>query len=209
MAPFFNQDQAMKELLMIFVRNPERGKVKTRLAKDIGDDRALRVYEKLLEKTLLETQHGGYHKWLFYSEKVTAKDLWGAEYVKKVQDPRPDLGMKMLKAFEEGFRAGYQRICIIGSDCYELTQKDTEEAFLALRGHDFVIGPANDGGYYLLGMNVLNQSVFSNKEWSSDTVFHSTIADLKAQKTTYLALRELTDIDTIEDLKKFPELMNC
>jgi rSAM/selenodomain-associated transferase 1 len=112
----------------------------------------------------------------------------------------PTLGEKMQEAFEKMFTAGYKRVCIIGSDCYELTTTIIDNAFTALEKNDAVIGPAADGGYYLLGLGKMIPAVFGNKEWSTDTVYQSTIADFKNAGCSYEILPILNDVDNIEDV---------
>ena len=106
----------------------------------------------------------------------------------------------MLRSFEEGFRQGYQRICIIGTDCLELKAEIISQAFEQFAVHDVVLGPAKDGGYYLLGMNHLIKEVFQHKEWSTDSVAASTIQDFKNKKLSYSLLTTLTDVDEEQDL---------
>ena len=196
----------MTDLLIIFVKNPVLGKVKTRLARDIGPEKALDIYKKLLIKTHDQTCQGAYDKWLFYADKMASDDLWDDRYKKKAQLQSPDLGQRMADAFAQGFEQGYTNICIIGSDCYELTSEIIDDAFTHLGKHDFVVGPANDGGYYLLGMNHLENRLFLNKEWSTEEVYPKTIQDLQSLQANYFELPELVDIDNIDDLNRFPEL---
>ena len=106
----------------------------------------------------------------------------------------------MMRAFEDGFAAGYTSICIIGSDCLELTPKIIEEAFLHLKTYDAVIGPAHDGGYYLLGMNKLYPPLFQNKKWGSDTVLSNTLDDFKTLGLDFGELIPLSDVDEERDL---------
>lgn len=107
----------------------------------------------------------------------------------------------MQKAFSVGFNQGYKNIIIIGSDCIDLTTSIIENAFSCLQHNDFVIGPAKDGGYYLLGMNKEHIQVFENKKWSTVSVYRETIADFKSLEGTYAVLPELSDIDEVTDLK--------
>jgi len=183
----------MKKLLIIFVKNPILGKVKTRLAADIGNERALYIYQKLQEKTHDVTDSTEFIKWVFYTEKVEEDDLWNQGYEKKVQQGF-DLGERMTNAFEVGFTFGYRKICIIGSDCYELDTNVLKKAFNCLQSHDFVIGPAADGGYYLLGMNKFHPEVFKNKAWSTDRVLPQTIKDIELTGRSYYLLPTLNDI---------------
>ena len=106
----------------------------------------------------------------------------------------------MSNAFGEGFNNGYQSICIIGSDCFELNSKIILQAFETLTKNDVVMGPAKDGGYYLLGMNRLHREVFKNKTWSTDSVSTETISDFKELGLTYDLLDVLSDVDEEKDL---------
>src|SRR5690606_30334493 len=98
--------------------------------------------------------------------------------------PAGDLGYKMKQAFETAFQQEYNAVVIIGSDCLELNQQLIERAFDALEKHEVVIGPAKEGGYYLLGMKQLHASLFENKAWSTSEVFPSTLADIKREALT-------------------------
>ncbi len=189
-----------KSQLIIFYRNPELGKVKTRLAAQIGDAKAFSIYLLLADHTRSITEKLLMHKTLFYSDHIDKKDNWSNKKYKKHVQSGKDLGAKMANSFEVGFIAGYKSICIIGSDCFELTSNIITEAFLKLQTHDVVIGPARDGGYYLLGMNKLNPELFYNKHWSSDTVLSSTLDDLKILGLDFWQLKTLNDVDEEKDL---------
>ena len=192
----------MKDLLIIFYRNPELGKVKTRLAKTIGDEKALAIYLKLANHTRVITQDLQVDKAVYYSHFIDTEDAWPTQHYKKKLQSGQDLGEKMLHAFEEGFQNGYQHICIIGTDCFELDSMIIKESFDLLKIKDAVLGPAKDGGYYLLGMNQLLKEAFQNKEWSADSVASSTLQDFKNKKLSCALLLELTDIDEEKDLPK-------
>ena len=138
-------------------------------------------------------------KYIFYSENIHKNDLWNPEVFRKKLQRGEDLGVRMQESFSELFAMGYERIVIIGSDIIDLKQKDIENAFEMLEINSFVIGPAMDGGYYLLGMKSLKKELFQNKNWSTDSVFQDSIKDIKDE--TYYLLPEKNDIDTYEDLK--------
>lgn len=184
--------------LIIFARRPEAGKVKTRLAATIGDAAALDVYIRLLVHTRAVAMHSGVDVHVFLTEMPA--DLFWQDFTLDLQADG-DLGEKMEAAFAQLFAHGYQRVVIIGSDCPELTTAHVREAFSLLETNDVVIGPALDGGYYLLGMKTLQATLFRNKNWSTDTVFTQTIADLEKGGLTYAKLPQLRDIDTGEDLQ--------
>ncbi len=190
-----------KNLLIIFTRNPELGKVKTRLAKSIGDQSALDIYKILLNHTLAVTKKINCKKSVWYSEKIRQNDIWDNDlYIKHAQKGN-DLGEKMEYAFSSGFANGYEKIVIIGSDLYDLKENHLTEAFEHLDTHNAVIGPAKDGGYYLLGLNTMINAVFSNKNWGNDSVLKDTLYDLKTVKTKLL--EELNDIDYVEDIQSY------
>lgn len=189
-----------KNLLMLFVRNPELGKVKTRLAASVGPEEALEIYMHLLQHTKEVTQNLSTDKLVYYSNNVEQQDLWpNDKYQKRVQ-PNGDLGEKMSEAFKAAFEDGYESVVIIGSDCHQLTQEIIEKAFHALETNDVVIGPALDGGYYLLGMKKLHPTLFQNKRWSTEHVFPDTLHDIEKLHLSHVILPELSDVDYIEDL---------
>ncbi len=189
-----------KALLIIFVKNPELRRAKTRLAATVGEEAALAIYKRLLERTKSITQPLAVDKTVFYDQALGENDLWSAEGFSKDLQSNGDLGEKMLAAVQSAFQQDYERICVIGSDCYDLTTEILEEAFSALEKHDAVIGEAVDGGYYLIGMNRLITDVFQNKQWSTEEVFSSTIQDFKNKGLSYFELPVLNDVDTEEDL---------
>lgn len=194
-----------KKLLLIFTRNPELGKVKTRLAADIGQQAALNLYQLLVKHTHKVTRELTVDKMVCYSEEIPAEDLWETSEFKKALQKGNNLGERMQNAFKEGFKAGYSEIVIIGSDLYDLQKEDLEKAFLELEHHDYVIGPAQDGGYYLIGKKSLHSKVFKNKSWSTSSVLQDTLKDLENENVKIL--EERNDIDTLEDLKAYPELL--
>jgi rSAM/selenodomain-associated transferase 1 len=188
--------------LVIFVRNPISGQVKTRLAKDIGDERALEIYLQLLQHTLEITRGLSFRKFIYYADEVSDYDLWSVPgYTKRKQNGN-DLGERMLNSFKELFDQGFTRIIIIGSDCLQLKTETLEEAVALLESNAAVIGPASDGGYYLLGLTKFYPDLFIDKPWSTDKVFAKTIADFNQQGISYALLEELSDIDDSTDLEE-------
>lgn len=197
--------------LIIFVKNPEIGRVKTRLAKIIGDEQALSIYQKLLLYTKEITKGLNADKAVYYSEHIDNNDLWDNMLFSKHLQRGDDLGERMQNAFAEAFAQGKERVIIIGSDCLELETYMIKEAFAVLESNDVVLGPAKDGGYYLIGMTAFLPTLFEDKNWSTDDLLMDTILDLKKMNAKYYLLKTLNDIDTIEDLKaldKFPHQKN-
>jgi len=193
-----------KKALIIFTRNPQLDKVKTRLAKTIGDEAALRIYNYLLQHTATTVALVNADKFVFYTKSIHKNDIWDHNVFRKKLQYGEDLGVRMKNAFNDLFQLGYKEVIIIGRDLLDLKPKHIEEAFNKLENNDVIIGPAKDGGYYLLGMKTLYPQVFKNKNWGTSTIFQETMEDLK--DVDVHLLEELNDIDTFEDLNKYSEL---
>ena len=187
-------------MLLIFVKKPETGKVKTRLAATVGDEKALQIYLQLLERTQEITQSLPCAKTIYYTPEIVEKDIFDIKHYQKALQSEGDLGQRMQNAFAAAFSQGYKKVCIIGSDCFELDTHILEEAFAQLDKEDVVIGPARDGGYYLLGMRKMHVPFFQNKKWSTSSVLSDTLNDLKKTHLSFSLLPELTDVDEEEDL---------
>ena len=191
------------EGIIIFLKNPEKGKVKTRLAASIGDDQALEVYNKLVEHTLVVVDPLQVQKYVFYDEELGNNSFsLNHEFKKYIQKGR-DLGEKMSNAFKTVFAEGVDKAIIIGSDCPEITTELISRGFSKLNENDIVIGPASDGGYYLLGMKKLYSDFFINKEWSSTSVLADTVIDVQRLDLSFYPLPVLSDIDVKEDLERW------
>jgi len=189
-----------KRLLIVFYRNPELGKVKSRLAATVGEERALALYLFMADHARKISVTVPVDRVVYYSEYIDSEDHWlNSDFQKRLQHGA-DLGEKMRYAFEESFNSGYESVCIIGTDCLELTANILVDAFESLMHHDSVIGPAADGGYYLLGMNRFIPEVFENKRWSTSSVCNDTFDDLKRLHYSYHLLPTLHDIDNESDL---------
>lgn len=184
--------------LIIFVRNPVLGKVKTRLAATLGSTKALAIYEALLKHTRLVTQDLSVNKFVYYEDYINDNDLWNG-YTKRSQIGN-DLGERMVAAFKEIFLAGYTKVCVIGSDCLELTTDIIIEAFIKLKKFEIVIGPATDGGYYTIGMNNDHTGIFNLNNWGSSDVYNDTVSIIKENKLSFTNLKMLTDVDLETDL---------
>lgn len=178
------------------------GKVKTRLAAKVGDEKALEIYLKLLEHTRSIVTTVAADKFIFYSDIDDNNDLWPNKIFNKRKQHGNNLGERMHNAFNEIFSAGYQKVFIIGSDCLELTTTIIDQGFWELESVDVVIGPATDGGYYFLGMKKINPLLFEKIKWSTDKVFEQTIAVCNNEQLAYSLLPILNDIDDEEDWLK-------
>ncbi len=196
-----------KELLIIFTKNPELGKVKSRLAATIGDENALKVYLHLLDYTKSITNPLQVDKVVFYSNRVPENDAWSAAGYGQYLQEGVDLGERMQRAFQKGFNDGYTSIVIIGSDCAEVTTELLSNAFERLQNSDVVIGPSKDGGYYLLGMRKLHEKLFTNKSWSTSALMNETKVTLKELQLNTSYLPVLNDVDEEADLGRLKELV--
>lgn len=191
-----------KDCLLIFIKNPTVGKVKTRLAATLGDDKALEVYKALTAYTQSITADVNVNRQVWYSSFIDNSDGWSSHHFEKKLQKGRDLGERMSKAFEHAFDEGCHKIVIIGSDCPGLTSHHLEKAFLLLEEKDCVMGPSEDGGYYLLGLRKKLPALFKDRKWSTESVLKEAIATLKTHGFSYELLEELNDIDNEEDLKK-------
>lgn len=192
----------MKNALIIFARNPVLGKVKTRLAAGIGEAKALQVYEHLLQHTQSIVKDIPVTKFVYYADEINEDDIWNG-FEKRIQHGN-NLGERMQNAFEELFKAGFSKVCIIGSDCFELTTDIINNTFACLDESDVVIGPVMDGGYYLLGSGKFVPQFFINKAWSTSSVFSDTLKDAATLNLSITQLPVLNDIDNEKDLRNSP-----
>lgn len=210
------QNLLKDDAIIVFIKNPQLGKVKTRLAATVGNERALEIYHILMQHTNAITNDLLAEKYLYYSDFVDAKDIWKNErYHKSIQHQGYDLGLKMASAFTETLQKNHKKVLIIGSDCLELNQKIIQEGYEQLSDNDVVIGPAYDGGYYLIGFNfqhigersaeVLNE-VFIGREWSHERVCQEAIDACQQMDLRYFQLPTLTDVDEEKDYLKTQHL---
>ena len=191
----------MRDALIIFVKNPVHGQVKTRLAATMGHETALQIYRALLHRIRQTTEPMPVAKYLFYSDFIEKNDEWPNDlFIKKTQC-NGDLGERMGNAFEEVLRL-HPRAVIVGSDVPGITSGIVQEAFEQLAGHDFAIGGTDDGGYYLLGMSEYEPSLFTGIEWSTPLVFSQTMEAMGRLGKSCALLPVLPDIDYEEDWTK-------
>ncbi len=192
-----------KNALLIFTKNPDPGTVKTRLAATIGKARAFSIFNQLLDYTISVTKYLPIDKIVFYSERILDEDGWDETcYQKKLQEGS-DLGARMSNAFGNAFGKGYEAVAIIGTDCPQLNAEIIMNAFEYIINEDVVIGPAADGGYYLLCMREHYTKLFENIAWSTESVFGDTIAICKENGISFTLLPVLHDVDEEDDLIHF------
>lgn len=196
--------------LVIFVKNLHQGKVKTRLAKESNEVFALDVYKTLLKYTRDIAFGLEIEKEVWYSTSIDSDDIWEEGVFKKRVQKGGHIGERMQHAFEQGFQNGeIDKMILIGSDCAELSKEIIEEALSKLDTVNVILGPAEDGGYYLIGMNSYFPNVFQNIDWSTGQVLKQTIDGIEESEASHELLRTLKDVDVLDDWLavkyKFPE----
>lgn len=196
-----------KHLLVIFARNPVLGKVKTRLAAEIGEQQALEIYLRLLEHTHKVADLTNADVEVHYTESIDEFGLLDYFKFKKALQKGENLGLRMHHAISGGLATGYQKVVLIGSDCIELTSEIVDDAFTQLDSHDCVLGPANDGGYYLIGLKIARDFLFEDKPWGTADVLLDTIIDLQNAQMSFSLLPTLNDVDTKKDLDQVRDLI--
>lgn len=189
-----------KNCLIVFAKNIVLGKVKTRLAKTIGDTGAVNVYIKLYNITEQASSNVKDTDIQIHFSDEILEGVW--PNASKFVQSEGDLGQRMNHAFKNAFEQGYEKVICIGTDLPEMNTEIIEKAFKKLDQTDFVFGPAADGGYYLVGSNEPQSYIFQNKPWSTDGLLELTLNEITENKHTYTQLDILNDIDTVEDLEK-------
>ncbi|MCF6155466.1 MAG: glycosyltransferase [Candidatus Brocadia sp.] len=214
----------MNNALIVFLKYPEPGKVKTRLAKALGDEKACAIYKSLAEgviKNIISKNSRTFNIHILFTpaDKVNEIKDWLRPLLNSDQgvdthhipQEGKDLGERMLNAFQQILQEKhYKNAIIIGTDCPGTDASLIEDAFEVLKKKDIVIGPCRDGGYYLLGMSSLVLDLFKDIDWSTDRVFDQTMKKINKNNLSYNILKTLTDIDTREDLYRCaPDILTC
>jgi rSAM/selenodomain-associated transferase 1 len=190
--------------LIVFAKAPILGGVKNRIAAAVGTHRALEIYQSLLGRVFASLECIT-HVEVRITPDDSSKDFQihhGQTWNFKPQG-RGDLGARLALAFAEAFAAKMERVVIIGSDCPEVREEDIHLAWSALEISDVVLGPAVDGGYWLIGLRKPCPNLFEQIDWSSDKVLQQTLDRAEANDLSVHLLRELSDIDTIEDWQRY------
>jgi len=190
------------DTLIILIRNPLKGLVKSRLAAEAGIEKAYRIYKQLLTRLHSNTISLPYRKCLFYDRYIDTDDYWNEKIYEKYLQSEGDIGKRMKEAIKQAFGQGADKVVLIGSDTPEIDEIIIAEAFRSLDAHDIILGPANDGGYYLIAMKKAISKLFDIEKWGGNLVLKQTIQQINKLQLSYKLLPELIDIDTIEDLNK-------
>jgi rSAM/selenodomain-associated transferase 1 len=186
-----------KEVVLVFQKNAILGKVKTRLASGMGELRALEIYRHLIQSTYSVLEDVSAPVWTYYSDFIP--ETVNPPIAKSFVQEGHDLGERMANAFARSFESGMEKVVLIGTDCPSLQSQHLNQAFEALIHSDLVVGPATDGGYYLIGMKRRADYLFEGINWSTAEVLSQTLAVATAHGLHFNLLDELSDIDTQED----------
>lgn len=192
-----------KNALILFQKNLILGKVKTRLAAGVGEEKALGIYSKLVALTYKELPTDVAEIFVYFSDEIP---LFHPEKNHRLRiQLGKDLGERMENAVEEVMAAGCKQVVIIGTDCPELKAHHLIQAFSLLETVQVVLGPAEDGGYYLIGMNSSYPFLFDGISWSTDMVLAQTLELVHDNKLSYHLLPTLYDLDTQQDWERFTQ----
>lgn len=195
----------LENVLIIFVKYPKPGSVKTRLAKQIGKENAALLYRLFVKTILSATEDKGFARLIFYAprgKRNEIKDWIGPDSIIYPQ-MGDGLGERLSNAFRLAFKKGAKRVVVIGSDSPAIDRKVIRRAFRELEKKDCVIGPALDGGYYLLGLSSFCEELFCGIDWSTEKVFQQTLDKIGNSKMKVSILEENFDVDEVEDLIAF------
>jgi len=199
----------ISEKLIMFVKAPLPGVVKTRLAKTIGAEAAASAYRILVETLLRQLQSLNEVELRFTpDDEVESIRPWLRAGWQAQPQGAGDLGQRLDTAFKQTFSARVRRAVVIGSDCPEVTPDDLNTASAALRTRDVVLGPAADGGYWLIGLRHPQPSLFERIEWGTSKVLIQTMQRARESLLTVHLLRELRDVDTADDWRAFLATQN-
>ena len=193
--------------LVLFVKYPEKGMVKTRLSAGLGDEITQNLYKCFVSDLIGTLEKKRYtFKIAFYPPGSDEKIIsWlGSEHCYITQVGR-DLGERMENAFKETFLEGFKEVLVIGTDIPALTPSLIDKAIKALKNSDAVIGPCYDGGYYLIGFRneMFLSDIFKGIQWSTERVFKDTMGVFTKKGYKVYVLPKLRDMDRIEDLRDF------
>ena len=191
-----------KNVLQIFVKHPVAGQTKTRLAAGIGHPKALEAYRRLLRriKAIALSLPDSIQVEIWYGNQVPEEDLWSSSPFPRFLQEGDDLGERMELAIRSSLEKGADRVVLVGSDLPHLTDTILIEAFNKLQEADVVLGPSEDGGYYLVGMNEIQPAIFREMTWSVDDVLEVTRQRLEDTHIRWTEVLTLNDLDTVEDL---------
>lgn len=190
--------------ILVFAKYPEEGRCKTRLAAGIGNARALAVYRALLDYTLTVVQECPGRRILFVDPPERAGDAqdWAPGMDLYLPQSQGDLGIRLANAVNSRMDAGATRLILLGCDCPQISKESVISSLEALDSFDTILGPTEDGGYYLLGLKGRHPFLFQDIPWSTEKVLEKTLNILKIHSLSYLLRNTLLDVDTPDDYNR-------
>ncbi|MBU1053689.1 MAG: TIGR04282 family arsenosugar biosynthesis glycosyltransferase [Proteobacteria bacterium] len=196
-----------KELLVLFAKEPVCGQVKTRLGRDTGMKTASTLYDLMLRHIINNVVSDKDYDTIIYKTSECSKAYFDetAKGMIIKDQPEGNLGHKMQGVFKLGFAQNYEQICIIGTDCPDISHFDIQKTFELLKTCKLVLGPTEDGGYYLIGLSGFYPLLFEDIAWSTESVFSATLKIAESFGIKYKLLSVKTDIDEITDLERYIE----
>ncbi|MDF1578795.1 MAG: TIGR04282 family arsenosugar biosynthesis glycosyltransferase [Desulfurivibrionaceae bacterium] len=198
----------MKKKLIIFTRYPEAGRVKTRLIPALGPLGAAGLQQRMTEDTLRIAEEAAAENRLDLEIRYVGGDPgrmadWLGTHRSYCGQGSGDLGEKMTRAFADAFQNHYHQVMLIGADCPALTPRTLADGFAVLLEHELVLGPASDGGYYLIGLTRPCPELFRRQPWGGNVLLSATIVAARKLGLKLYLLEELADVDRPEDLENF------
>lgn len=204
-----NKQTYNDELLILFTRFPEPGQVKTRLIPALGSQKAAKLQRILTAESIRQASQLAAGRGTAVEVFYCGGDRSGMERMFKTsfsfrQQVGETLGQRLARAFKEGFDRGMSRIVIIGTDCPQLDAEIMESGLRGLDRSDIVIGPAPDGGFYLIGMRCPDETIFSGIDWGSEFAFSQLVSNVEQRSLSLETMGYLADIDEPGDLAALP-----
>jgi hypothetical protein len=196
--------------LIIFVKYPQSGSVKRRLAKDIGRKNATVLYRLFVEGILKRTKDRRFERIIFFTPSQREREIrkWLGDNLEFYPQKGKNLGKRLSYAFQTVFKKrGARRAIVIGTDSPLIDKSLICKGFEKLKNNQCVIGPSRDGGYYLLGLSKFKRKIFQNIDWGTNRVFKQTLNTIKNSKLKFSLLEVGFDIDTKEDLVLLKEYL--
>ena len=198
--------------LMLFTRYPEAGNTKTRLIPHLGAERAAEL-QRWMTASMAREMAGlcpEIDRQIHFSGGgLSQMQAWLGRQFTYLPQFAGGLGHRLHQAFMANFRSGMGAVVAIGADCPELSTRHLEQAFKHLQTHDVVLGPAADGGYYLIGLSRPQEQLFENIPWGTGEVFERTVAIATQLNLSVATLEQLRDVDRPEDLALLKQMPIC
>jgi len=197
-----------QNVLIIFMKAPRLGTVKTRLQPQLTAEQSLTLYRAMGEDLVAKFRGAAeFDLQIYFWPPESEEEIrqWLGNDMAFFAQEEGDLGWKMLRAFAHAFQQGYRKAVIIGSDLPTLDQSRIKEAFRQLETHDAVLGPTDDGGYYLVALKTLHPELFADVSWSTEQVFAQTMENARRANLQITLLKKEADLDTFPDVRKFWE----